>query len=234
MPLWSANDDPTGKPNWSNTADVYGVNATEARVKGASVSPGWVRVVVGTGSAQLTLVSGGYGYSNSDVITVDSVGTAGSVNATANVIVGLSANLSGVTLAVTSGQANAVATGTSLLTLFSNGATLAVYTNTTAPQVVRVNQVANATFMNISSTWAATNATSTFAFGGVIQQVVPNNGGGSGFKTTSNVAFTTSNGQNASVTAVLSGRAGRTTYENMVIVRNMQNDASDDTVFPDA
>lgn len=233
MAQWSANDDPTGKPNFANVATVFGVDRTEAQVAGAGVSPGWVKVYTGTGSAELTLVSGGTGYTNSDVITVDGVTTSGVVNATANVVVGLSANVANATFAVTSTEANATVTGVDLTTVAANGDSLAVYTNTSAPQYVVVNQVVNTTFMNITSTWAETNAAAEFAVSGVIETIVPNNGGGSGFTNQSNLAITTSAGQSANVTVALTGRAGRVWYENMVWVKNITNDA-EDTIFPDS
>ena len=232
MVRWSANDDPTGKPSWSNTADVYGVDATEAQVKGKSVAPGWVRVITGTGEASLTLVSGGTGYTNADYITVDGVTTSGVVNATSNVLVDIGANLTG-TVAVTSGQANVVGTGTALSTNFANGDSLFVYSNATNYAVAKINQVVNATFMNITSTWSVTNSTAKFGVSGIIQTIVTPVGG-SGFTTQTNVAITTTNGKSANVTATPIGRAGRVSYENMVIVRRMSNDASDDTTFADS
>jgi molybdopterin biosynthesis enzyme MoaB len=102
--LWSANDDPTGRPKYANVASVYGVNATEAVVKGKSAAPGWVKVTYGTGSVDLVLTAGGSGYTNADIITVDGVATVGVVNATANVIVGFGANVATSTLAVVYGR----------------------------------------------------------------------------------------------------------------------------------
>jgi hypothetical protein len=235
MPLWSANDDPTGKPNWSNTADVYGVDKTEAAVAGKGVSPGWVRRTVGTGGVTLSIVSGGTGFTNSSVITVDGVATSGVVNATANVLVGFSTNVAGLNVAVTSGQVNVTATGASLLTTFANGQTVFVYTNSSSAEVRRINQITNSTSMNVVGSWTSSNAAATgVGLAGVIQTIVPNNGGGSGFVNTSNVSFSASaNGQNASITATIGGRGGRITYENMVYVKTITNDA-EDTAFPDS
>lgn len=232
MPIWSANDDPTGRPNYANTSDVYGVDKAEAAVAASGVAPGWVRVTPQTGYVSfLTVVAGGSRYTNSDVVTVDGVSTSGVVNATANVVVGFSANVSG-NAAVTSGQVNLVSTGYNLTTGFANGYEVFVYTNSTSAAVRTINQVVNSTFMNVTSSWPATNASAAFGVSGVILRTDYLNEG-SGFTTQKNVSITTVAGAGANVTATLGGRAGRTQYENLVYVANVQNDDSDDTVFPD-
>lgn len=54
MPMWTNRDmaSGNGKPLWANTANVYGVNTTEAQAANnlsKQVSPGWVQVTRGTG-----------------------------------------------------------------------------------------------------------------------------------------------------------------------------------------
>jgi hypothetical protein len=85
--------------------------------------------------------------------------------------------------------------------------------------------VVNSSFLNITSTWSTTNAAGSYGVAGVVLTIVPNNGGGSGFVNTSNLAVTTTAGQNLAVTRTLVGLAGRRYQENMVIVRGMAGDA---------
>jgi len=234
MPLWTANDDPTGRPKYANSAVVYGVDRAEAQVSGRSVSPGWVNVTIGTGSVDLTLVNGGSGYTNADVITIDGNGTVGVVNATANVVVGFGANVTGSTLAVVSAAANATATGgASLLTTFANGDNIFVYTNSSFANTRTINKVVNSSFLNITSTWSTSNAAAAYGVAGIVLSINPNNGGGSGFTITSNTTVTTSAGQNLTFTKVLAGLAGRFYHDNLVVFKgNMAGDA-EDTIFPD-
>jgi hypothetical protein len=231
MPIWTANDDPAGRPKYANTSDVYGVDATEARVVGAGVAPGWVKVTIGTGFVNaLTVSAGGTGYTNADAVVIDGGAAAASVNATANVVVGIGANLAG-TVAVTSSGANIVGTGTAFNTDFANGYTAFVYQNTTAFTAKKINQVVNATFMNITTTWAFTNASATYGIAGIIQSVNVTNIG-AGFTTSSNVAITTTDGVGANLVVTLGGRAGRKSYESMVFINTMTGDA-EDSLFPD-
>ncbi len=230
MPIWSANDDPTGRPNYANVATVYGVDKAEAAVKGAHLGPGWVNVNVGTGPVVFKIANGGSGYANANFITVDGGTTPGVVNATANIVVGQSANLAG-TLAVTSALVNVVATGVDLTTVFTNNAQMFVYTDNSTMVVKTINKVTNSTSMNVVGAFAASNAASKYGLAGVIQSIT-NIKEGSGFTTTANVTIT-GTGVNANV-VTLGGRAGRTWYEHMVVVKGMKNDAADDTVFPDS
>lgn len=233
MPLWTANDDPTGRPKYANSATVFGVDRTEAQVFRKDISPGWANITYGTGSVELTLVSGGSGYTNADVITVDGVATSGVVNATANIIVSFSANVAG-NLAVTSTAVNATATGIDLTTILANGDTIFVYTNSTFANTRTINKVVNSTFLNVTSAWSTTNAAATFGKAGVITSIVPNNGGGSGFVNTSNIAITTSVGQSASITAALTGRAGRYNHDQLVVFKGDMAGDAEDTILPDS
>jgi hypothetical protein len=230
MPLWSANDDPTGRPNYANNATVYGVDRAEALVKGKSAAPGWVNVVTGTGYVVFNINSGGSGYANTDTIVVDGVTTPGVVNATANVRVGYGAN-SAATVNIVG--VNATASSTVLITEgYANGDAIAVWSNSTNVLVRTINQVVNSTFMNVTSTFGTTNTAANFSKSGVIQSLI-NINPGSGFTTTSNLTLTTSGGVRANVGISLGGRAGREYLENMVIVKGMAGDAADDTIFPD-
>lgn len=230
MPLWSANDGPTGRPNYQNTASVYGVDKTEARLKNVGIGPGWVNVAVQTGYVTLSLADGGSGYANANFITVDG-GANPAVNATANIVVGTSANLTG-TLAVTSGQVNVVATGVDLTTIFQNNSQMFVYTDGSTQVVKTINKVTNSTSMNVVGAFAASNTAAKYGKAGVILAIT-NVNPGSAFTTTSNLAIT-GTGVGANVVVTLAGRAGRTQYEHMVVVKGMANDAADDTVFPDS
>lgn len=231
MPIWTANDDPTGRPKYANNSNVYGVDRTEARVKNVGIASGWVAITPGTGYVTMSLVSGGSGYANTDVVKVDGGATPGVVNATANVIVGFSANSAGTVNIV---GVNATATGVDLVTTgYANGDVIFAFSNSSNSTVRTINQVVNSTFMNVTSAWGFSNTTSNFGKAGVIQQLT-NATPGSGFQTTANVSFTTSAGVRANVAATLGGRAGRTDYETMVIVKNMTNDAADDTILPDS
>ena len=146
-------------------------------------------------------------------------------------MVGESANLTG-TLAITSGNVNVTATGANLLSTFANSEQLFVYSNSSNMIVKTINKVVNSSFMNVTSTFAVTNAAVNYGKAGVIK-FITNPVVGSGFTTTYNVAIS-GTGLGANVVSGLGGRAGRTTYEHMVVVKNMTGDASDDTVLPDS
>jgi hypothetical protein len=233
MPLWTANDDPTGRPNYANSATVYGVDRTEAALFGKSISQGWANITYGTGSVELTLVSGGSSYTNASVITVDGVATAGVVNATANVIVGFSANVAAATVNINASTTNVLSTGANLQTIFANGDTIFVYTNSTFANTRVINQITNSTSMNVVGAWSTTNTAAAFGIAGVILTIVPNNGGGSGFVNTANVQAVTV-GQNASVTATLTGRAGRYNHDQLVVFKGDMAGDAEDTIFPDS
>jgi len=239
MPLWSNVDEANGRPKYANNANVYGVDATEAGLHGKTVSPGWVQVTYGTGQVTgLTVSAGGSAYTNSDVVTVDGNGLSGVVNATANVRTTNSANIAG-NVAVTSGEANVVGTGTDFTARFANGDGIFVYSNSTAFTTKKINRVVNGTFLNITTTWAFTNAETKAGEWGIINEVIVNpdtaGGSGSGFRnlTTTNVSITTTDGQLATLVPVLGGRAGRKSWENMVFINGMTGDA-EDTEFPDS
>lgn len=58
--------------------------------------------------------------------------------------------------------ANVVGTGTSFLTNFSNGSYVHVVVNSTYAESRPINQVANATFMNVTTNWTSGNTDTTF------------------------------------------------------------------------
>lgn len=233
MPLWTANDDPTGRPNYANTSDVYGVDRAEAAAAGSGVSPGWVKVTIGTGGVVgLTITDGGSGYTSSDTVTIDGGAAPATTNASYTVTATNGANLTG-TVAVVSGGANVVGTGTAMLTNFANGDSLFVFSNSSSSTTKKINQVVNNTFMNITTTWAFANASTVHGVAGIITAVSPVDFG-AGFTVDSNVAITSTNGTGAVLVPTLGGKAGRTNYENMVVFKgNMAGDA-EDSIFPDA
>jgi len=244
MPLWTANDDPTGLPKWTSREYVLGANSTNNRVYGVSkamaqdtpwlgkgVSQGWVTLRFGTGGVSSMLIANtGSGYANADTISVDGNGTVGVINASATIVVGFSANLAG-TVAILSAGANAIASSANLLALYTNGDFIFAYTNSTAADSKKINQVVNSSFLNITSTWSATNAASSFGVSGQIQTITVNTSG-SGFTNTSNVTVTTSTGVKGTVTPVLGGKAGRIFVDNtVVLVGDIKNPVAN-SVFP--
>lgn len=294
MPLWGkldrANNAPIGHgwipetnayPNaiFSNTTSsafinnialgIFGVDQTEAGVKGRGVTPGWVAVRTGTGpvtgvsvtnvgtlfaTGETITVSNG---SSNGVLTITSNGFAG--NSTSNAVAG---NIGSV--AITSGGSGFVtntgvvfafnrelhlagltvagtATGysnTDTIRVYGN-ATVAATTNATATFVTNSTGgfvTANITITNIglfANGFANTAAASTANVRIVVLASNGSNSAGSGATITANVVTSTSG--NVTITT-LGGRAGRTLYENLAVVRSMSNASADfeDVVFPDS
>lgn len=232
MSLWTANDDPTGRPNYANTSSVYGVDTTEATVIGHKVSPGWVRVTTGTGGVvSVAVANGGSGYVTGDAVTIDGGAAPATTNASYTVTAADQANLAG-TVAVLSSGANVVGTGTAFLTYFMNSDSVFVFSNSSASTTKKINKVVNNTFMNITTTWAFTNASTTHGVAGAITGVNFVEFG-TGFTTATNVAITSTNGAGGVLTPTLGARAGRKNYETLVALKSIAGDA-EDTVFPDA
>jgi len=67
----------------------------------------------------------------------------------------------GGTIAVVDTQANVIGTGTSFTTKFANGDFMFYVGNSTSNVVVQINQVVNATFMNVVGSTTGTNAAIT-------------------------------------------------------------------------
>ena len=100
-PSWTveASSGRSGKQQFGNT--VFGVSVAEATVTNGMASPGWVRAVKGKGQlTSATIVAGGLGYANDDVLTVTA--TSG-VNASANVVTNANGTITSVTFSNTGG-----------------------------------------------------------------------------------------------------------------------------------
>ena len=235
---------------------VFGVDQTEAGVKGRGVTPGWNLVRTGTGPVTGVSVTANVGVafatgetirvsngSANGTLTITANGFAG--NSTSNVVAG---NISSV--AVTSGGAGFV-TNTGVVVGFNRERHLStiVYTGTaTGYSNTDTIRVANAT-TNATATVSTNSTGGTLAFTitnlGIFANTIANNqlvvaalaanganSAGSGATITATVVPSTS----GSVTiTTLGGRSGRILYENLAVVRTMSNAGADaeDAVFPD-
>lgn len=81
MSLWGNIDQANNKPKYANTADVYGVDATEAGVAGGDVPhAGWVKVTKGKGTVvDVVIVGGGSGYANGEALIFSAGGAEATV-----------------------------------------------------------------------------------------------------------------------------------------------------------
>ena len=235
---------------------VFGVDQTEAGVKGRGVTPGWNLVRTGTGPVTGVSVTANVGVafatgetirvsngSANGTLTITANGFAG--NSTSNVVAG---NISSV--AVTSGGAGFV-TNTGVVVGFNRERHLStiVYTGTaTGYSNTDTIRVANAT-TNATATVSTNSTGGTLTFTitnlGIFANTIANNqlvvaalaanganSAGSGATITATVVPSTS----GSVTiTTLGGRSGRILYENLAVVRTMSNAGADaeDAVFPD-
>jgi hypothetical protein len=132
----------------------------------------------------VTISAAGSGYSNSDVIVFTPVllvnvasgsvsvgdpiedpisGAEGVVTATEDQQERIPRNILGGTVAVVSSQVNVVGTSTSFTSDFGNGDFVAIYSNTTAYDLKKINVVTNNTFMNLTSNVSFTNTAATYA-----------------------------------------------------------------------
>jgi hypothetical protein len=66
-------------------------------------------------------------------------------------------------LSVTTSSANITGVGTSFLSNFSNGTSVAIYSNATAYTISRINVVSNNTFMNLTSNVSFSNAAANYS-----------------------------------------------------------------------
>ncbi len=226
---WTANDDPTGKPTWANTSVVYGVNRTEAKLYGKSVSPGWVNVTPMTGYVSaVTITNAGTGYANTDTFVIAN----GTSNGTGTMVAFDLANATG-SLVIAS-TVNATANGVDLTTTLANGDVIFYYSNATNKVGRVVNKVVNSTFLNVTVAFSHTNAIGVnYGRAGVISSVGFT--GGVFASKTANVVVTTAAGVGGVLTiGAYSGRIDRVGIENLVAISQMAGDASDDTLFPDS
>ena len=234
---------------------VFGVDQTEAGVKGRGVTPGWNLVRTGTGPVTGTSVTNvGVAFATGETIKVSNGSSNGTLTITANGFAGnstsnaVAGNISSV--AVTSGGAGFV-TNTGVVVGFNRERHLStiVYTGTaTGYSNTDTIRVANAT-TNATATVSTNSTGGTLTFTitnlGIFANTIANNqlvvaalaanganSAGSGATITATVVPSTS----GSVTiTTLGGRSGRILYENLAVVRSMSNAGADaeDAVFPD-
>lgn len=121
MALWGNVDNAGSKPKFANTADVYGVDKTEATVSDFVTAPGWVKVKIGTGPVvAIAIAAAGTGYANGEVLTFtggNGTGAAGTLTTNGSGVitaVNLTSGGSGYTAAPTVGITTAAGTGASL------------------------------------------------------------------------------------------------------------------------
>lgn len=98
------------------TVGVFGVNPAEAAVNKDVVHPGWVVVKQGTGFvSSLAIVTGGTGYSNSDLVRV----SGGTLNASATLVTNSTGGITSVSLGSKGG--GFVSTSTAAVTNSTGG-----------------------------------------------------------------------------------------------------------------
>lgn len=272
MSLWGKNDQANNAPRWksivagtsilrgnnyfSNTTPnaivdkevvgLFGVDQTEAGVKGRGVTPGWNIVRTGTGPITAMSASGGTGFKTGDTITVSN----GSANAVTTVTANATGNLVSVAIPSTglgSGYVNAsvVVAGFNRekhVTSISYTGTATGYSNTDIVTVA--NAIVNAT-ATVSTNATGGSLTFTITNSGQIANTTANNqlvvtianssGGASGGSGATFAANATPSSGGTLNGITVGGHAGRIQYENIAVVRSMSNSTDDeDTVFPDA
>jgi hypothetical protein len=227
---------------------LFGVDQTEAAVKGRGVTQGWNLVRTGTGPITAITAAGGVNFANGDTITVSN----GSANAIGIITTNGTGNLASIGVPSTglgSGYVNAsvVVTGFNREKRANNinyTGTATGYSNTDVARIS--NAIINAT-ATVSTNNTGGSLTFTFVNKGTFSNATSNSqvvitianstGGASGG---SGATFTTANlvastgGTLAGIT--VGGRSGRTQYENIAVVRSMTNAGADaeDTIFPDS
>jgi hypothetical protein len=231
MALWSANDDPTGKPKWANTSVVFGVDRTEATVYGKGMHPGWVNVTPMQGYvSNITISNAGSGYANTDTFVIAN-GVSGG-NGSGTMVTADGANNSLVLNVSTT--VNVGVTGNALA-FYANSDVFFYYSNTTNKIYKTINKVVNSSFINLTSN--ASLVANGSANTGLAAQIstVGLIDGGHFTAQTGNVNITTSTGSGGSLTiGSYGGRIGRTSIECLVAISNMQSDDSDDSTLPDS
>jgi hypothetical protein len=225
---------------------LFGVDQTEAGVKGRGVTPGWVIVKTGEGPVTAVVASGGLNVANGETVTLS--------NGSANGVMTLTSNATGNIASVTINDGGVFPTNTTVVVGFNRQRSLRTitvagtatgYSNT---DTIRVsNGITNATatlVTNSTGGFVTANVTitniglfsNTTANNQLVISVLANTGAnsaGSGATFTANIAPSTS----GSITiSTLGGRAGRVQYENIAVIRSMTNAGADaeDTQFPDS
>jgi hypothetical protein len=232
MALWSANDDPTGKPKWANTAAVFGVDRTEATVYGKGMHPGWVNVTPMRGYvSNITVSNAGSGYANADTFVIAN-GVSGA-NGSGTMITADAAN-SALVMNVGTTVNVSVTTGNALA-VYANSDTFFYFSNSTNKIYKVINKVVNSSFINLASnTSLVANGSANNGLAAQISSIGLVDGGGFTSQT-GNVNITTSTGSGGSLTiGSYGGRIGRTSVECLVAISDMKSDDSDDTTLPDS
>jgi hypothetical protein len=258
---WVAGTNAYGNAMFSNTTPgafthhknmatgLFGVDQTEAQVKGRGVTPGWVQVRFGEGPVTAVVATGGSNIANGETITLSNGSSNGILtitsNATGNIASVVITNggvfLTNTAVVVGFNRSKHVANSgvainyTGTATGYSNTDVVTVSNGTTnATASVTTNATGGALTFTITNVGLFAN---TAANGSVVIAVANSTGGASAG---SGATFTTANlvsstGGTVTISS-LGGRAGRIQYENLAVVRSMSNAEADfeDTVFPDA
>lgn len=218
---------------------VYGIDPTEAKTSGKA-GAGWIAVRQGMGAVNTIAVNaGGTGFGNLAVGTlsggdinvnfqVDSTNSTGGANSV-SIISGQSpagrfANVGAITVTQ---PANGIYTATISAggTGFSNG-DLITFGNG------QVNAVASLTTNTTGGITAVTFSTGGRGFTNTLNttRTLTNATGGSTAGTGSNIVPTIATGSGLTLTITLGGRAGRTSYEELVSIGSIN--ASNTTALP--
>lgn len=228
---------------------LFGVDQTEAKVKGRGVTQGWVLVKTGLGPVTALTATGGSNFANGSTVTLS--------NGSSNGLVTLTTNATGniASAVINNGGVfdvnTAVVVGFNRERRLANTGTYINYTGTATgysntDYVVISNAIINAT-ANVTTN--ATGGSLTFTVNNVglfsntqtntaVVIRVANSSGGNSAGT--GASFTSANliaSTGGSITInTLGGRAGRISYETLAVVRSMANttDGSDDSIFPDS
>ena len=228
---------------------LFGVDQTEARVRGRGVTQGWVLAKVGLGPVSTLTATGGATFSNGATVTLS--------NGAANGLLTLTTNATGniASATITNGGVfdvnTAVVVGFNRERRLANTGTFINYTGTaTGYSNSDVAIVSNATINATANvTTNATGGTLTFTVNNVglfsntqtntaVVIRIANSSGGNSAGT--GATFTSANlvpSTGGTITInTLGGRAGRISYETLAVVRSMANttDGSDDSIFPDS
>lgn len=186
----------------NQVAGIFGVDQTEATVKLRGVTPGWVIVRQGTGPVTAMTATGGAGFVTGDSITVSN----GSANATATLVANATGNL--VSVNVNGGFGSGYVNASVVVAGFNREkhVTVITYTGTaTGYNNTDVVTVSNTGFINATAT-VSTNAT-----GGTLTFTITNSGRVA--NTTANAALVVAI---ANATGGASGGSGATFGANAV------------------
>lgn len=228
---------------------LFGVDQTEARVKGRGVTQGWVLVKAGMGPVTAVVATSGATFANGETVTLS--------NGAANGLLTLTTNATGniASAVITNGgvfDANTnVVVGFNRQRKLANTGTFINYTGTAtgysnSDYVIVSNAVINAT-ANVTTNSTGGSLTFTVNNVGLFSNTQTNtavvirvanstggNSAGTGATFTS-ANLVTSTGGTITI-STLGGRAGRFQYETLAVVRSMANttDGNDNTIFPNS